>query len=55
MPHLEEITAALAESEMTLEASPSQTVALSIVVPVMNEEQNVRPLFQKLSDQLNSL
>jgi glycosyltransferase involved in cell wall biosynthesis len=55
MPHLEEITAALAESEMTLEASPSQTVALSIVVPVMNEEQNVRPLYQKLSDQLNSL
>jgi glycosyltransferase involved in cell wall biosynthesis len=55
MPHLEEITAALAESEMTLEAPPSQTVALSIVVPVMNEEQNVRPLFQKLSDQLNSL
>ena len=55
MPHLEEITAALAESEMTLEASPSQTVALSIVVPVMNEEQNVQPLYQKLSDQLNSL
>ncbi len=55
MPQIEEITAALAESEMTLEASPLQKVALSIVVPVMNEEQNVRPLYQKLSDQLNSL
>src|SRR5437588_9179680 len=55
MPQTEEITSALAEPESSLEASSSQRVALSIVVPVMNEEQNVRPLFQKLSDQLNSL
>jgi glycosyltransferase involved in cell wall biosynthesis len=55
MPQLEEITAALAESVSTIEAPPSQKVALSIVVPVMNEEQNVQPLYQKLSDQLNSL
>ena len=55
MPQIEEITSALAEPESSLEASSSQKIALSIVVPVMNEEQNVRPLYQKLSDQLNSL
>src|SRR5215831_2259057 len=55
MPQIEEITSAIAESETTLETSISQKVVLSIVVPVMNEEENVRPLYQKLSDQLNSL
>src|SRR5256714_8358169 len=55
MQQIEEIASKLAETETTLEAPSSQKVALSIVVPVMNEEQNVRPLFQKLSDQLNSL
>ena len=55
MPQIEEIASAFAETEKTLAASTSQKVALSIVVPVMNEEQNVRPLYQKLSDQLNSL
>src|SRR5215469_17719695 len=34
--------------------SSEQEVALSIVVPMMNEEQNVRPMFEKLSSQLNS-
>jgi glycosyltransferase involved in cell wall biosynthesis len=55
MPQTQEITSALAETETSLVASSLQKVALSIVIPVMNEEQNVRPLFQKLSDQLNSL
>jgi hypothetical protein len=55
MPQIEERTATLADTESTIETSPSQKVALSIVVPVMNEEQNVRPLYQKLSDQLNLL
>src|SRR5205814_4802672 len=55
MQQIEEIASKLAETETTLEAPTSQKVALSIVVPVMNEEQNVRPLYQKLSDQLNSL
>jgi glycosyltransferase involved in cell wall biosynthesis len=32
-----------------------QGVAISIVVPVMNEELNVRPLFDKLSGQLDKL
>src|SRR5229473_3765982 len=34
--------------------SSKQEVALSIVVPMMNEEQSVRPVFEKLSAQLNS-
>src|SRR5712691_3531330 len=55
MPQTEEITSALAETETSLDASSSQKVALSIVVPVMNEEQNVRLLYQKLSAQLISL
>ena len=55
MPQTQEITSALAETETWLDESSLQKVALSIVIPVMNEEQNVRPLFQKLSDQLNSL
>src|SRR5215472_15861530 len=55
MPQTQEITSAIAETETSLDASSLQNVALSIVVPVMNEEQNVRPLFQKLADQLNSL
>ena len=55
MPQTEEMTSVLVESESSREASSSQKVALSIVVPVMNEEQSVRPLFQKLSDQLNLL
>ena len=55
MPQIEEITSALAETEMTLGESISQKVVLSIVIPVMNEEENVRLLYQKLSDQLNTL
>src|SRR6266581_7480473 len=33
----------------------AQDVALSIVVPVMNEQQSVRPLYEKLSAQLDEL
>ena len=55
MPKLEELTSAFAETEKTLEAPNSQKVALSIVIPVMNENENVRPLYQKLSEQLNAL
>src|SRR5438045_3882987 len=34
---------------------PEQTVAISVVIPVMDEEQSIQPLFGKLSAQLNSL
>jgi glycosyltransferase involved in cell wall biosynthesis/putative flippase GtrA len=33
----------------------SSEVTLSIVVPVMNERQNIRPLFEKISTKLNQL
>ena len=38
-----------------LTSTPPQEVALSIVVPVMNEQQSVRPLFVKLSEQIEQL
>jgi glycosyltransferase involved in cell wall biosynthesis len=55
MPKTEEITSTVVEPESVMLASPSQDIAISVVVPVMNEEQNVRPLYAKLSAQLNAL
>jgi glycosyltransferase involved in cell wall biosynthesis len=55
MPQIEEMTSALAEPESSLAVSSPQNVAVSVVIPVMNEEQSVRPLFEKLLDQLNAL
>src|SRR5258708_21642957 len=51
----EEMTSTVVEPESSILASPSQDIAISVVVPVMNEEQNVRPLYEKLSAQLNAL
>lgn len=55
MPQTEEMISTLVEPESPLSISPEQAVAISVVVPVMNEEQNVRPLYEKLSAQLNAL
>jgi glycosyltransferase involved in cell wall biosynthesis len=55
MPQTEEMISTVVESESSLPVSPEQAVAISVVVPVMNEEQNVRPLYEKLSAQLNAL
>jgi glycosyltransferase involved in cell wall biosynthesis len=55
MPQTEEKISTVVEPEASQPASSSQEVAVSIVVPVMNEEQNVRPLYEKLSAQLNAL
>src|SRR5256885_16005806 len=41
--------------EISAPELPEQKVAISIVVPVMNEEQSIAILFDKLSEQLNSL
>lgn len=41
--------------EILTSLSSSQEVALSIVVPVMNEQESVRPLYEKLSTHLDSL
>src|SRR5256712_12694024 len=43
------------EPEALTPESSEQTIAISVVVPVMNEEQSIKPLFEKLSTQLNSL
>jgi glycosyltransferase involved in cell wall biosynthesis len=50
-----EIPTTLIEPEEMSAGEQSQEVAISIVIPVMNEEQNVQPLYEKLSEQLNSL
>jgi glycosyltransferase involved in cell wall biosynthesis len=43
------------ETEASSSAAFSQKVVLSIVVPVMNEEQSVHLLFEKLSEQIEKL
>ena len=55
MPQTEEMISTVVEPKSSLSVSPEQAVAISVVVPVMNEEQNVRPLYEKLSAQLNGL
>jgi glycosyltransferase involved in cell wall biosynthesis len=55
MTQTEEMASTVVEPEASQAASSSQEVALSIVVPVRDEEQNVRPLYEKLSAQLNAL
>src|SRR5579859_7395278 len=41
--------------DQSLSSSSPQQIALSIVVPVMNEQQNVALLYEKLSAQLDTL
>jgi glycosyltransferase involved in cell wall biosynthesis len=43
------------EPESLLPELTSQKVAISFVIPVMNEEQNIAPLYEKLSKQLEEL
>src|SRR5207248_107340 len=55
MPQTEEMTSTVIEPEKSLSLATPQEVAVSVVVPVMNEEQNIRPLYEKLSAQLDAL
>jgi glycosyltransferase involved in cell wall biosynthesis len=50
-----EMPVKITEPESLTPPSPSQEVALSVVVPVMNEQESVRPLFEKLSAQIEQL
>lgn len=50
-----EIAMEATQSDKALSFSSSQDVAISIVVPVMNEQQNVGLLYENLSEQLNKL
>ena len=43
------------EPESLSSTTSSQEVAISCVVPVMNEQENIRPLYDKLSSQLSTL
>src|SRR6266480_2915624 len=43
------------EPESLSSTTSSQEVAISFVVPVMNEQENIRPLYDKLSSQLSTL
>ncbi|HEY4388853.1 MAG TPA: glycosyltransferase family 2 protein, partial [Ktedonobacteraceae bacterium] len=43
------------ETEPRASGAAAQQVALSFVIPVMNEEQNVRLLFEKLASQIGQL
>lgn len=47
-----EIAAKETRPELLAAEMPDQEIALSFVIPVMNEEQNIRPLFTRLSEQL---
>jgi glycosyltransferase involved in cell wall biosynthesis len=55
MQQIEEIAQAAVEAQTVPVSTPEQKVALSFVVPVMNEELNIRPLFEKLSGRLATL
>ncbi len=43
------------EPEVSLPATPRLEVVISIVVPVMNEQQNIRLLYERLSAQLDAV
>src|SRR5436309_13498523 len=45
----------ITKPEISAPELPEQKVAISIVIPVMNEEQSIAILFEKLSTQLDAL
>lgn len=49
---MQRVQVQLAENETAVSLESSQDVAISIVVPVMNEQQSVRLLFERVSSQL---
>src|SRR5579884_3292613 len=55
MPQVDELSSTAVEQALAPDAAAEVKVALSFVIPVMNEELNVRPLFEKLSAQLTKL
>jgi len=55
MPQPGEVISALSETKTLLPASTTQKVDISVVVPLMNEEQNVRLLYETLAAQLISM
>jgi glycosyltransferase involved in cell wall biosynthesis len=43
------------EAEALTPAASAQTIAISVVIPVLNEEQSIEPLYEKLSMHLQTL
>ncbi|HET9919555.1 MAG TPA: glycosyltransferase family 2 protein [Ktedonobacteraceae bacterium] len=50
-----QIPTRVVEPESLLSEREPQEVAISFVIPVMNEEQNIAPLYEKLTTQLDEL
>jgi glycosyltransferase involved in cell wall biosynthesis len=55
MPQIEEVISVSSELEPAIPDVATPKVAISIVVPVMNEEQSIRILYERLSKQLTAL
>lgn len=55
MPQTEEALSTMSETQIAPPTATTQQVDISIVIPMMNEEQNVRLLYETLSQQLNAL
>lgn len=55
MPQTEQVLSTSNEAQMSIPDAAAQKVEISVVVPLMNEEQNVRLLYDALSAQLNEL
>lgn len=55
MPQTEEIIAVSNAVETTIPVSVTQKIEISLVIPVMNEEKNIRLLYEKLAAQLLEL
>ncbi len=50
-----QVPSTVIESDSLLPELSEQKVAISFVIPVMNEEQNIAPLYEKLAKQLEEL
>jgi glycosyltransferase involved in cell wall biosynthesis len=50
-----ETPSTLIESLSSITEAPARQIAISVVIPVKDEEQSVRPLYEKLSAQLDAL
>jgi glycosyltransferase involved in cell wall biosynthesis len=55
MPQAEELISTSSKSQLSMPVSPTKKAEISVVVPVMNEAQNVQLLYEKLSTQLIEL
>jgi glycosyltransferase involved in cell wall biosynthesis len=55
MPQTKEVLSGSKTLQESVSDAPAQKVEISVVIPAMNEEQNIRSLYEALSTQLNEL